>query len=219
MIEQWLSQYAAEAPYLVIFGVLLLTGFGLPLPEDIPLLIGGYLCGQTPNQAPYLWVMLPGCVFAILASDSVIYLAGRCFGPNLSRHRLLKRIVGTRNLARTRVLFRKRGGRFIFLARFLPGVRMPAFFTAGTFKMPFHKFMAWNGSAALLSAPWVMMLAYIFHGELDVVRRAVAKGKAWGIVVVVGALLLLIGYHVFVAKRFARAVPDKPNDDPESEPP
>ena len=43
MIADWLSQYAPNAPYLVIFGILLLTGLGLPLPEDIPLVIGGAL--------------------------------------------------------------------------------------------------------------------------------------------------------------------------------
>jgi len=204
VIEQWLSQYAAEAPYLVIFGILLLTGFGLPLPEDIPLLIGGYLCGQTPNQAPHLAVMLPGCMVAILASDSIIYLAGRRFGPTIRQHRIMKRIVGPRNLARTRIMFKKRGGKFIFIARFLPGVRMPAFFTAGTFKMPFAKFILWNGSAALLSVPWVVLLAYIFHNELEVVRQAIAKGRTWGIIVVVGFAILLLGYHVFVGKRFAR---------------
>ncbi|MEO0476704.1 MAG: hypothetical protein AAF085_12160, partial [Planctomycetota bacterium] len=85
MIEQWLNEYAHNAPYLVIFGILLATGFGLPLPEDIPLVIGGYLCGEaaaSPDYThPVLWIMLPGVMIAIVGSDVMLYFLGRWKGP------------------------------------------------------------------------------------------------------------------------------------------
>lgn len=213
LIEQWLSQYAPNAPYLVIFGILLLTGFGLPLPEDIPLLIAGYLCGQTPGGHPHVWIMIPGCMIAILGSDVILYYLGRWFGPSIQRHRYLIRLVGNRNLARTRYLFRKHGNKFVFFARFLPGVRAPAFFTAGTYKMPLSRFLLWDGAAAMFSVPWVVLLAWYFHDSLEWVRDAVSKGKTVGIVALVGGLLVLLGYHLFVAKKISK-VPEVKLDTP-----
>ncbi|MEM9416022.1 MAG: DedA family protein [Planctomycetota bacterium] len=203
MIEQWLNQYAAEAPYLVIFGVLLLAGFGLPMPEDIPLMIGGYLCGQTSGH-PHLGVMIPGCMIAIVGADTLIFIAGKRWGRSLHRHWLMKRIVGGRNLARARVLFTRHGAKFVFFARFLPGVRTPAFFTAGTFKMSFGRFLLCDGSAALLSVPWVVLLAYYFHNEIEYARDAISKGKTYGFVFLGLVLAVLVGYHLLVSRKLAK---------------
>ena len=219
MIEDWLSQYAPNAPYLVIFGILLMTGFGLPLPEDIPLMVAGYLCGQTPGTHPHVWIMIPGCMIAIVGSDVILYYLGRWFGPSIHRHRYLIRLVGNRNLARTRYLFRKHGNKFVFFARFLPGVRAPAFFTAGTYQMPLSRFLLWDGAAAMFSVPWVILLAWYFHDSLEWVRDKVSQGKTVGIVVLVAAVLLFLGYHLFIAKKISK-VPevklDKADDQPEA---
>ncbi|MEM9019013.1 MAG: DedA family protein [Planctomycetota bacterium] len=221
MIEDWLSNYAPNAPYLVIFVVLLMTGFGLPLPEDIPLMIAGYLCGQTPGNHPHIWVMIPGCMLAILGSDVILYLLGRRFGPSIQRHRYLIRVVGNRNLTRVRYLFRKHGNKFVFFARFLPGVRAPAFFTAGSYKMPLSKFLLWDGAAAMLSVPWVLLLAWHFHDKIEWVRDKVSQGKTAGIVVVVAAVLFFLGYHLLVSKKISKvpeAKPDKPVNTKSTEP-
>ncbi|XAM00733.1 DedA family protein [Phycisphaeraceae bacterium D3-23] len=216
MIEQWLNQYAAEAPYLVIFGVLLLAGFGLPMPEDIPLMIGGYLCGQTSGH-PHLWVMIPGSMAAILGADTLIFLAGKRWGRSLHRHWLMKRLVGGRNLARARVLFKRHGAKFVFFARFLPGVRTPAFFTAGTFKMSLGRFLLWDGSAALLSVPWVVLLAYYFHREIEYARDAISKGKAYGFVFLGLVLAVLVGYHLLVSRKLAKVKVDPDKDTKETD--
>ena len=226
-LEQWFSDFAPNAPYLAIIGILLATGFGLPMPEDIPLIIGGYLCGQAADAGdshPALWLMMPGAMIAIVGSDLVLFSLGYWIGPSIQRHTIIKRLVGTRNLARTRVAFRKRGAKFIFFARFLPGVRAPAFFTAGTFKMPVTRFLIWDGAAACLSAPWVMLMGYHFHGEIEHARDALSKGKTFGFVIIVAIIVFFVCFHFFVNKRFAKAIPVKeeiesPADDEHDTPP
>lgn len=208
MIEDWLSQYAPNAPYLVIFGILLATGFGLPLPEDIPLVIGGALCGATAGAHPVLWIMLPGVMLAIVGSDVMLFLLGRWLGPTIHRHPILKRVVGNRNLARARFAFAKHRAKFVFFARFLPGLRAPAFFTAGTFKMPFRKFLLWDGLAACLSVPPAVILGYFFHEKVGFVFEALSKGRTIGFVIIAAVILLFLGFHLFVNKKFAKAVPE-----------
>lgn len=204
----WLQQIAPNAPYLVIFGILLATGFGLPMPEDIPLVLAGAMCGDANAQGdihPALWIMLPGCMIAIVGSDLVLYYLGRWFGPTIHRHPILKRIVGNRNLARAKVMFKLHDAKFVFFARFLPGVRAPAFFTAGTFKMPLRKFLRWDGAAAMFSAPWVMLLGYFFHGEVNHAIELIRAGKTWGFVIVGVVIAVFIGLHWIVNKKFAKA--------------
>ena len=213
MIEQWLSQYAPNAPYLVIFGILLATGFGLPLPEDIPLVIGGALCGATAGAHPSIFIMLPGVMIAIVGSDVMLYYLGRWIGPTIHRHPILKRVVGNRNLARARFAFAKHRAKFVFFARFLPGLRAPAFFTAGTFKMPFRKFLLWDGMAACLSIPPAVLLGYFFHEKVNFVFDALSKGKTIGFVIIAAIILAFIGFHMFVNKKFAKAVPEAAQGD------
>lgn len=208
MIEDWLSQYAPNAPYLVIFGILLATGLGLPLPEDIPLVIGGALCGATPHSHPVLWIMLPGVMIAIVGSDVMLYFLGRWIGPTIHRHPILKRVVGNRNLARARFAFAKHRAKFVFFARFLPGLRAPAFFTAGTFKMPFRKFLLWDGMAACLSIPPAVLLGYFFHEKVGFVFEALSKGRTIGFVIIGAIILAFIGFHMFINKKFAKVVPE-----------
>lgn len=201
----WLQQNAAHAPYLVIFGILLATGFGLPMPEDIPLLIGGYLCGlaaENGQMHPNLWIMLPGVMIAIVGSDVVLFYIGMWIGPSIHRHPILKRMVGNRNLARAKVLFNRHHSKFVFFARFLPGVRAPAFFTAGTFKMPLRKFLFWDGLAAMLSAPWAVLLGYIFHEKIKYAENALKQGKTIGFVIIAGVILFFVLFHLIIKRYF-----------------
>lgn len=208
---QWLEQAAPNAPYLVIFGVLLATGFGLPLPEDIPLVLAGAMCGDAAardSMHPAIWVMMPGCMVAILGSDLVLYYLGRWIGPSIHRHPILKRIVGSRNLARAKVMFKRHDAKFVFFARFLPGVRAPAFFTAGMYKMKLRNFLRWDGAAAFFSAPWVMLLGYFLHGEVNHTIDLISSGKTWGFVIVGGIIIVFVAFHWYVNKRFASSVPE-----------
>jgi membrane protein DedA with SNARE-associated domain len=211
VIIDWLNQYAPNAPYLVIFGILLATGFGLPMPEDIPLIMGGYLCGQAASSPdhthPVLWIMLPGVMLAILGSDVMLFFLGRWLGPTIHRHPILKRVVGNRNLARARFAFAKHRGKFVFFARFLPGLRAPAFFTAGAFKMPFKRFIIADGLAACLSIPPAVILGYVFSDQIKVAEDALSKGKTLGFVIIAVVILAIVGFHMVVNKKFAKAVP------------
>jgi membrane protein DedA with SNARE-associated domain len=212
VIIDWLNQVAPNAPYLIIFGILLATGFGLPLPEDIPLVLGGYLCGQaaaSPDHVhPVMWIMLPGVMLAIVGSDVMLFCLGRWLGPTIHRHPILKRVVGNRNLARARFAFAKHRAKFVFFARFLPGLRAPAFFTAGTFKMPLRKFLLWDGLAACLSVPPAVILGFYFHDNIDWAREKLSQGQTIGFVIIAAIILLFIGFHVIVSKKFAKAIPE-----------
>ncbi len=183
-------QYSGQAPYVVILGIFVLSGFGLPLPEDVPLLAAGYLAG-TDRVNP--WIMFPLCFVFIVGSDLIVYGLGKLYGHHVPRLPLLNRLLTEPRLARTERMLHEHGGKFIFFARFLPGLRTPAFFTAGTFKLPWWKFLLYDGSAALLSVPLLLGLGYAFSEHIDMVAERVRQGS-YGV-----AGLLVLGLAVFVA--------------------
>ncbi len=52
-----------------------------------------------------------------------------------------------------------------------------AFFTAGSFKVAYWRFLLWDGSAALISVPIIMGLAYYFSDRIKQVEKWVENGQ------------------------------------------
>jgi len=203
--QHWLTQLGATAPimpYLVIVGVLLLTGFGLPFPEDVPIIAGAYLAAIGYAEPG---MMFAAIFIAIMGSDAIVFLLGRRYGHHVTRMPLLRRYLSKKRLAKTEAMLHQHGGKFMFMARFLPGLRTPAIFTAGSFKVPYWRFLLFDGSAALLSVPTIFFLAYLFAHQLDRVREWVANGQVTAAIVILILLGLVLGFKWFARRRWARS--------------
>jgi membrane protein DedA with SNARE-associated domain len=186
---------------VLVLGQLLLSGFGLPIPEDIPLILAGYLA-YFDYASP--WTLFPLTFLAVLGADLMVFWLGRRYGHHVPKLPLMRRFLTEKRLAKTEALLHRHGGKFMFAARFLPGLRAPAIFTAGNFKVPYWKFFAYDGGAALLSVPLILGLAYYFAERLEQVRVWVANGEK-GAIVVIGLLVVaIILGKGFVGRRLAQ---------------
>jgi LPXTG-motif cell wall-anchored protein len=174
---RWLESY----PYPAVAVFFLLCGAGLPLPEEIVLIAGGYVCAQLPDKAVLHWMMV-WCGGAILAGDLLPFVLGHVFGTRLLRLRWLRLLVTKRRLAKFDNWFRRRGDHVIFIARFLAGIRMVAFFTAGTMKMKFRRFLLLDGAGIVLIVPLLTWVGYHFADVFDNVLlrvKAIERGLFW----------------------------------------
>ena len=158
-MEELVQQIILHLPYLGVVLIIVAGGFGVPIPEDLPLLVGGYLCGLGVAD---ITIMLPVSFVTVLGADLLVYFLGRRYGHHVPRLPLLRRYLSQERLAKAEVSFHKHGGKTLFLARFMPGLRTPIYFSAGAFKIPFWKMLAFDGSAALLSVPACVLLAWHF---------------------------------------------------------
>jgi membrane protein DedA with SNARE-associated domain len=149
----------AEYPYVGFAVVFLLCGVGLPLPEEIGLLAAGYVCATNADRVTLHWMMV-WCGGAILAGDLIPYVLGRVFGVRLLRLRWLRYLVTKQRLAKFDRWFRRRGDAVIFIARFLAGLRVVAFFTAGTMKMPWIRFLVLDGLGILVLVPVLTLVGF-----------------------------------------------------------
>jgi membrane protein DedA with SNARE-associated domain len=160
MFEGLLAEFESH-PYLGTAIVFVLCGLGLPLPEEIVLLAAGFLCAQKPDEIS-LPLMMTSCATAILVGDLLPFLGGRVFGVRLLRLRWMRYFITRQRLASFDRWFRRRGDMVIIIARFLAGLRVVAFFTAGTMKMPWRRFLFLDGLGIVLLVPILVWLG--FHG-------------------------------------------------------
>jgi membrane protein DedA with SNARE-associated domain len=166
--------YIAEFTYAGIFLILLLCGFGLPLPEDIPILISGYLAYKGTIE---IWPALAVTAAGVLIGDIVIYSLGRWWGPRSSQHRLARAMMTPGRMAKVEKFFSRHGKKAIFFGRFVAGLRAPLFLAAGVMRMPLRVFLGMDMLAAALSVPSFFFLAFYFGDELDTLRRMLGTTK------------------------------------------
>jgi membrane protein DedA with SNARE-associated domain len=186
--EQW--------PYLGVLAVLIAASLGLPLPEDIPLLTGGYLCHKGQAALP---AMIAVGLLGVLSGDIMLFNVGRRLGHRVVRHRFLRRLVNPRQLLMAEELFARHGVKIIFAGRFLPGLRPMIFMAAGVLRVRPAVFVLVNGTAACISVPSLVILGYVFGGSLDQIKRDVRLAShAIGIALIVVAL---VGAGIWLHRR------------------
>ena len=203
LLRQFLENSTGLVAYGSVFGVLVACGLGVPLPEDVSLILGGYLVHQG---AARLFAMMAVGFFGILAGDSLIYLAGRRIGSSVGKRPggFIARIVTPQKRATVEGLFKRHGEKIVMIARFLPGVRAVTYFTAGSAKMSYPHFLLFDGLAALASAPLFVFLGFRFGGELEHLVQAVKRGqlRVIGGILAVGLAYALVS---LIRKRRAEA--------------
>ncbi len=57
------------------------------------------------------------------------------------------------------------------IARFLPGLRAPTYFTVGHSRLPYWEFLLFDGAAALISAPLWVCLGFYFGSDIEAAAR------------------------------------------------
>ena len=87
--------------------------------------------------------------------------------------------------------FKEKGQRLLFFARFMPGLRTAVFFSAGTLRIPFRTFFLYDGIAALISVPTIILVAHTFGGELETLIKKVRKVEG-GVIIFVAVILLFV---------------------------
>jgi membrane protein DedA with SNARE-associated domain len=186
--------------YAAVFGILVACGVGVPLPEDISLILGGFLAHKGAASLP---VMMAVGFGGILVGDSLIFAAGRRLGAQAGRAStgFLARIVTPEKRAKVEGLFALHGQKIVMIARFLPGVRAVTYFTAGSAGMSYARFIFWDGLAALLSAPFFVWLGFHFGDKLDYAIERMKEGQ----LVFVGAVAVM-GLGVFLWRKRASLV-------------
>jgi membrane protein DedA with SNARE-associated domain len=197
---RFLLHFHGPAAYVGVLFVLITCGLGVPLPEDVPLITGGYLASRGGSLPAMILVGLAG----ILIGDSIIFRFGQTYGEKLLETRLGRHIPGEK-VQRCVHLFEKHGPKFIMVARFVPGLRAVTYFVAGTTGVPYWKFILYDGIAACVSAP-VWVATGWWAGKNHMLPKAwrwASQANTW-ILIFIGVLVVSWLVYGFFRRRARR---------------
>ena len=175
--------------YPALLLLLILTGIGSPIPEDLLLLTAGYLVYVDVFGWP---VALAVCITGVVASDLLLYAAGRDLAWH-SSHLAEGRLLSPQRLHRTTRWFGRLGDRLVFIARLLPGTRALVFVTAGVRGVPASSFLRYDMLGAALWVPSMLLVGYASGSRIGTLHDAVSsrnQSAAWAIAL--AGLLLVI---------------------------
>lgn len=186
-IATFISSFAVVEIGVVV--VLLLGGFGLPIPEDVPLLLGGFFCSEAGGSLSRLVVMIPLTYGAVMAADLMVFWLGWRYGQHAIALPILNHLLSPARLEKAEQTFARHGGKTLFAARFMPGLRSAVFIAAGICRTPPWKMVVFDGTAALLSVPLWVLAGYYFGENIPDILHHVAQVK--GIVFAIFAAIVL----------------------------
>jgi membrane protein DedA with SNARE-associated domain len=182
--------------YIGIIVYMILTGCGLPMPEEVAIIAGGALAA---NGHLHWGLTLASLLIGALLGDCVMYYIGYHFGSALLHgNRLWSRLITPEREKVIEKLLARHGVKVLLGARFLVGLRGPMYITAGILKVPFKRFVIADLFCATLVVSLFFGLSY-YYG--NAVVRAIHKGEGWLTIVVVSVGLVVAGVALWLYLR------------------
>jgi membrane protein DedA with SNARE-associated domain len=178
----------------LLFVVVMLESFGLPLPGETALIIFGVLASQ--GDYDIVEVIAIAAAAAIIGDNLGYWVIGRLGGRKLfQRNRWLKRWSET-TLPRAERIMKRHGGKTVFFGRFVAILRFTAAWIAGLGRMHWWKFLFWNAAGGIAWATAVGLIAY-YGGKAaaDAVTKYGAFAAGGIVVAVVAAWIVMRVIH------------------------
>ena len=178
--------------YFSVFGMLLLCGFGVPIPEDISIIAGGIIAGLGYGN---IHIMCVVSFLGVMIGDVIVYNIGRILGKRVFDRKLGKKLLEHGWYDKIIKSFNQNGKMVLFAARFMPGLRTPIFLTAGITKfVGIPTFIIIDGFAALISVPVWNYLGFYGSSNRELLLKWIKETKIaffYIIVITIAAYILI----------------------------
>jgi membrane protein DedA with SNARE-associated domain len=169
----------------LLFAVVLLESFGVPLPGETALIAFGVLASQ--GHYSIVTVIAVAAAGAIIGDNLGYALIGRLGGRRLFERWGPLRRHAERVLPATEEMMERHGGKVVFFGRFITILRYTAAWVAGIAGMEWRRFLFWNAAGGICWATLVGLVAYYAGGAA---ADAIQRYGIYAAVVVAGAVLI-----------------------------
>jgi membrane protein DedA with SNARE-associated domain len=176
--------------YLAVALFVGIESLGVPLPGETALILAAIYAGHTHHLS--VWIIFAVAAAAAIAGDNIGFLIGSKGG-----YRLLRRYghylrIDESKLKIGRYIFDRHGGKVVFFGRFVSVLRTYAAFLAGTNRMRWPRFLAFNAAGGII---WAAVFSFGAYGAGAAFSKAsgtinLALGAAAVVVVAVAVLLI-----------------------------
>lgn len=184
-----IASFFHPSSYIGIALFLVLTGCGLPLPEEVAIVVAGVLSAQGHLR----WELaLLACLVGALVGDCIMYAIGHRWGHSLLyRHPRIAKLMRADREQTFEEALDRHAFKVMFVSRFLMGVRGPVYLAAGVVRMPFRKFVIYDLICATLVVSLFFGLAYLYG---DVVANRIRNAEMTATLVLVIAITAIGAY-------------------------
>ena len=141
-------------------------------------------------------------ILAAMTSDSMWYWLGRWRGVGVLKLICRISLEPDSCVRKTQTSFARRGERALVIAKFVPGLNSVSAPLAGISRMPWQRFVIFEGLGTLLWTTAYLGTGDVFSGELERVAAHLEFLGKWMLVLLVAALSGYIGFKFFNRRRF-----------------
>ncbi len=196
MITNWLLGLSPLVVYGALFSLIAGESAGLPLPGETSLIAVGALASQHAGIS--IEVVITVAALAAIIGDNVGFVLGRHAGRRLLTRdgRWLER--RRQFLVRGEAFFERHGSKAVFLARWLPGLRVVGSWLAGAHHMPWRTFLLWNALGGIAWAVSVGVAAYFLGHVAATIFRTFGLA---GVAVVIAVAIAIVAWHLVRRRR------------------
>ncbi len=182
---------------VLLFLLITVESFGVPLPGETALIAAGVLTSQGTLST---WQVIVVAAAAAIIGDNLGYWAGRAGGREIVDRIGILRRYAKPVLPRAERYFARHGGKTVFIGRFVAILRFTAAWIAGISHMDWRKFLFWNATGGVVWAVAVTLVAhYGGHAAADSIRR-------YGVLAAIAIAVLLVGAVLVVRRIEKRAL-------------
>lgn len=167
----------------------ILLALGTLVSEDLTCIGAGILASR--GAMPF-WAGALACFAGIFLGDFLLYLAGRALGRGALRRVPFRWFLSEYQVERSAHFFHRHGPSLIFTTRFIPGTRLPTYFTAGLLGTGFWRFAGWFLFAAAVWTPLLVGFAAFLGGKMLTAFQYYEKFAFLGLIGVIVLLLVMI---------------------------
>ena len=189
----WIGQYGYSAIFFILIGGIV----GVPVPDQLLLVISGYLVlTHSLSLVPTLVAAILGSIVGITLS----YALGRGSGSYISRIRF-----AANRMQNARQWFERFGGWTLVFGYFVPGIRNLIGFTSGMMRLRVRYFAPYAYAGAIVSSVTCVLAGYFLGAQAGWVLASASR-----LVLIAGAGAILF----FIRKAMRNGAPERVNTAP-----
>lgn len=186
---------------------------GFVLPGETAVILGGVLAYRHSVSLPLMAVIV---VLSAIIGDSVGYEVGRHYGSRLLGLRVLQR--HQKAIASGRASLHRNSGRAVFLSRFTAFLRAVMPGLAGTFGVPYRRFLTFNAAGGLVWGLGFVFLGYLAGASYQRLESYAGRASEIILALVVIAAIALTVRRRRAERKAEREPSERPDNSEETQP-
>ena len=167
---------------IAVFGLLVIAGVGLHLPEDLIVIPAGW--EMASGQFPIFWTIL-AAYLGVTGGDTLWFFVCRRFGGRLVGTHWFRKHAHPKRILQVKHLYDRHGVWVLLASRFIPGSRTVGVAVGGLVRLSWGVFLLVELSTAVLSVGFQLGLGYAAQRGLS------TSGPLHWVTIGVGAILVV----------------------------